>query len=70
MNEFHVGNFINAIIYSILGVAIFIGTFLVVDKLTPYDLWREICEDKNTALALMIGFMSLGIGVIIASAIH
>ena len=70
MTEFHLGSFINAIIYAILGVVIYIATFAIVDKLTPYDLWKEICEDKNVALAVMVGFMALGIGIIIAMAIH
>jgi uncharacterized membrane protein YjfL (UPF0719 family) len=38
--------------------------------MTPYSLWREIVEKQNTALAILIGLVSLGIGVIIAAAIH
>jgi hypothetical protein len=33
-------------------------------------LWKEIVEDKNTALAILVGAMSLGMCIIIASAIH
>ena len=70
MTDFHPGYLLNALIYAVLGIIIYIGSFMVVDKLTPYDLWAEIVEHKNTALAIMVGFISLGVCIIIASAIH
>ena len=60
----------NSIVFSVLGVTVFWGTFLVIDRLTPYDLWKELCQDRNTALAIVVGAMSLGVCVIIAAAIH
>lgn len=57
-------------LYALLGVAIFWICFMVVDKLTPYDLWGEIVEKKNTALAIVVGAMCIAIGLIVASAIH
>jgi len=63
-------NVVNAFIYAALGIVIFAGAFLVIDKVTPYNLWKEIVQEHNTALALLLGAMSLGICVIIASAVH
>jgi putative membrane protein len=60
----------NAILYAAIGIVIFAGAFLVIDKVTPYNLWKEIVQEHNTALAILLGAMSLGICVIIASAIH
>jgi putative membrane protein len=70
MTESTVGYVLNAVIFAFLGIAIFVVTFLILDKLTPYDLWREICENKNLALAVMLGAMSLGLCIIIAAAVH
>ena len=67
MNWITVGN---SAIYAVLGVVIFCVTFIVVDKLTPYDLWKELVEKKNTALAIVVGFAALGICIIVAAAIH
>jgi putative membrane protein len=61
---------LNSIIYSILGVLIFCVGFIVIDKLTPYHLWKELTEHKNVALAIVVGFGILGICTIIAAAIH
>ncbi|MBL8295172.1 MAG: DUF350 domain-containing protein [Bryobacterales bacterium] len=70
MNDFHPGYLLNALVYSILGIILFIISFAILDKLTPYALWKEIVEEKNVALAIMVGFMSLGMCVIIAAAVH
>jgi putative membrane protein len=70
MTEFHIGYVINACVFALLGILIFIGAFALVDKLTPYALWKEIVEDKNVALAILVGLMSLGMCVIIAAAVH
>ncbi len=68
--EFHLSAFINAIIYAVLGVVILVLSFTLWDKITPYDLWKEIVEKNNTALAIFSGLMALGIAIIIASAVH
>jgi uncharacterized membrane protein YjfL (UPF0719 family) len=70
MNDFHPGYILNALVYAVLGILIFVTAFAVIDKLTPYHLWKEIVEDHNTALAILIGAMSIGMCVIIAAAIH
>lgn len=64
------GAFLNAAIWAILGVVIFAGSFYILDKMTPGDLWRQIVEEKNIALAILVGAMSLGLGIIIAAAVH
>ncbi|HEY0678148.1 MAG TPA: DUF350 domain-containing protein [Chitinophagaceae bacterium] len=61
----------NSIIYSFLGIAILIITFVLAEVLTPkHNLRREILENKNMALALLAGFFMLSVAIIIASAIH
>ena len=70
MNDFHPGYLLNALVYSFLGIILFVISFAILDKLTPYALWTEIVEEKNIAVAIMVGFMSLGMCVIIAAAVH
>jgi uncharacterized membrane protein YjfL (UPF0719 family) len=68
--EFRLDHFVNALIYAFLGVLIYWVAFIVSDKLTPVDLWGEIVQKQNVALAILVGCMSLGIGIIIAAAVH
>ena len=70
MADFHPGFVINALVYAVLGIVIFVLSFAIMDKLTPYALWREIVEEKNVALAILVGAMSIGMCIIIASAVH
>ena len=70
MNDFHPGYLLNAIVYAGLGILIFCVAFVVVDKMTPYHLWKEIVDDKNVALAILIGAMYIGMCIIIAAAVH
>ncbi len=70
MNDFHPGYILNALVYSALGIVIFVAAFALIDRLTPYHLWNEIVREHNTALAILIGAMSIGMCVIIAAAIH
>lgn len=62
--------FLGSILFAVVGVLVFWISFIVIDKLTPYDLWGEIVEKKNTALALVVAAMCLAIGIIVAAAIH
>ena len=64
------GVVLGSIVYAIIGVLIFWLSFLIIDKLTPYDLWGEIVEKHNVALGIVVGAMSLGICIIVAAAIH
>jgi uncharacterized membrane protein YjfL (UPF0719 family) len=68
--EFHLGSLLNALIYAIFGVIILVLSFFVLDKVTPYDLWKEVVEKQNLAIAVLAGMMALGIAIIIASAVH
>ena len=63
-------NVVNAVVYAGIGIVIFLVAFLVLDRVTPYNLWKEIVQEHNTALAILLGGMSLGICVIIAAAVH
>ncbi|MEJ8857228.1 DUF350 domain-containing protein [Variovorax robiniae] len=64
------GVILGSLIYAVIGVAVFWVAFVIIDKITPYDLWREIVEKQNMALGLVVAAMSLGICVIVAAAIH
>jgi putative membrane protein len=67
---FNLKIFISSLLYSILGVAVFWISFVVVDRFTPYELWKEIVEKKNQPLATVVAAMCLGIAIIVAAAIH
>jgi putative membrane protein len=62
--------FFGSILFALLGVIVFWVSFIVIDKLTPYNLWEELVEKQNMALGMVVAAMSLGISLIVAAAIH
>ena len=70
MPENLLANFFSALLFAVLGIVVLLISFVTLDWLTPYALWKEIVDQKNTALAIMIGAIALGLSIIIAAAIH
>lgn len=70
MSEIHWAPILAAVIYAALGLVVFGVAFVVVDRLTPYHLWKEIIDEKNTALAIVVGAVAIGISIIVSSAIR
>lgn len=64
------GAFFGSILYAVIGVVVLLASFIIVDKLTPYNLWEEIVEKQNMALAVVVAGMALGVSFIIAAAVH
>lgn len=69
-NIIPVGNVVNALVFAFIGIFIFSVAFIALDKLTPYHLWKEIVQEHNQALAILVGALSIGICIIIAAAVH
>ena len=53
------GVVVASLVFALIGVAVFWLCFIIIDKITPYDLWGEIVEKQNVALALVVAAMSL-----------
>ena len=62
--------FVAAIVFSSLGLVAFAMAFMIFDRKTPGDFWKEILEEHNTALAIVAGSVAIGISMIISAAIH
>ena len=62
--------FFGSILFALVGVIVFWLSFVIIDKITPYNLWQELVEKQNMALGMVVAAMSLGISIIEAAAIH
>ena len=61
---------ITTIVFVLLGLITFALAFFVITKVSPFSVRKEIEDDQNTALAIVIGSVILGTALIIAAAIH
>lgn len=61
---------IASIVFSVIGILVLFLSFWIVEKITPENLWKEILEKQNKALAIVFGAFIIAIAIIISSAIH
>ncbi len=61
---------ITTIVFVVIGLIAFAIAYFIFDKLTPFSVRKEIEEDQNTALGIVIGAIMIAIAIIIASAIQ
>ncbi len=56
--------------FVLLGLVCFALTFWIIVKVSPFSIKKEIEDDQNTSLAILIASVILGISLIISAAIH
>ena len=61
---------VDSIVYSLLGTVILLVSFYAIEKVMPFSMRKEIAEDHNTALGIILGAFIIGLSMIIAAAIR
>jgi putative membrane protein len=61
---------LNALLFAALGVVAFFAAFAIAIKLAPFDVWKQVAEERNTAVAIVAGAVALGLCWIVAAAMH
>lgn len=61
---------IASIVYSVIGIVILGICFWIFEKITPENVWKEIIEKQNIAIAIVSAAFMIAMAIIIASAIH
>lgn len=61
---------VQSLLFSLVGIGVLGLAFFVMTKLTPFSIRKEIEDDQNTALGIVLGAGMLGIAIIIAAAVH
>lgn len=61
---------VSALLFSAMGLLLFGLAFFVIVKVSPFSIRKEIEEDQNTSLGIIIGAVIIGIALIISAAIQ
>lgn len=64
------GVLITTAVFTIFGLLVFGLAYMIIVKATPFSIRKEIEDDQNTALAIIIGSVIIGVALIIAAAVH
>lgn len=62
--------FVSTVVYTLFGLVVFAIAFAAIVKLSPFSIRKELEADHNTALAILISSVILGLAIIIAAAVH
>jgi putative membrane protein len=61
---------LSSVVFSMLGMAVFVAGFFVVKLILPFDVNKELEHDQNTSVGIVIGSFILGLAFIVGMAIH
>jgi uncharacterized membrane protein YjfL (UPF0719 family) len=56
------------LLYAVIGLVLMMIGYYFFDKITPFDLTKELAEDQNIAVAIVVAVIKLGIVAIIIAA--
>lgn len=62
--------FVTTVVYTLFGLVMFGLAYWFIVKVSPFSIRKEVEEDHNTALAILIASVILGLALIIAAALH
>jgi putative membrane protein len=65
----HARPLVDSIVYSIVGTLVLGLSFYVIEKVLPFSMRKEIAEDQNVSLGIILGAFVIGLSIIIAAAI-
>ena len=61
---------IASLVFTGIGIAVFGVAFVIIKAITPFSIRKEIEEDQNVSVGIVIGSVIIGLAIIIAAAIH
>lgn len=62
--------FLGTVVYTVFGVVVFAIAFWVMVKISPFSIRQELETDHNTAVAILMASVILGLAIIIAAVLH
>ena len=69
MPDLHPEILLASVLYTALGLCLFGASLWIATKVAPFSIQKEIEEDQNTSLGIILGSMFIGIAIIVAAAI-
>ena len=61
---------IETLAFTLIGLILFALAFWIIVKVSPFSIRKEMEEDQNIALGIVIAAVIIGIALIVSAAIH
>ncbi len=69
MSELSLSTILSTVVYGVIGLALFLATLWIMERLTPFSIQKKITEDNNIALGIVVGAVILALGMIYSAVI-
>ena len=66
----HAKPIVDSLIYSGIGMVVLLASFWIIQKILPFSMEKEIAEDQNVSLGIILAAFVIGLSMIISAAIH
>lgn len=66
----HARPVVDSLLYSAIGTGVLLLAFWVTEHALPFSIRKEITEDQNIGLGIILGSFVIGISIIISAAIR
>jgi putative membrane protein len=66
----HLRQLVASVIFGAVGVVVFLVALKLIVKISPFSIQKEIAEDQNVALGLVVGSIFIGLAIILSAAIQ
>ena len=68
-NDLTVSAFISTVLYGLLGILLCVVGYFAFDRIAGLDIQRELVEDQNTAIGIMLAGAFVGIAIVVAAVV-
>ncbi len=69
-NTIHLKSIVDSILFSFIGICILVISFVIIEKITPENIYKQVVDKNNMAIAIIFAAFIIAIAIIISSAIH
>lgn len=60
---------VNTLVFTVLGLALFALAFWLMELVTPFSIRKELEEDQNVAVAIVMAAVIIGISLVLLGAL-
>ena len=68
-SDLNISQVVSTIVYGLLGFLLFLVSLWIIEMLTPFSIRKEIIDEHNTSLAILLGAFYIAMGLIVAAVV-
>jgi len=58
------------LLYAVVGTIVLVAVIYVIEAITEFSIKKEVIEDGNISVGIVLGAIIIALGMIISAAIH